>query len=219
MCGRFNIAIGVGWPERFEVDEPSPPIQLHYNIAPTQMVPVIIRESPNRIQLMQWGLVPFWARDPKVGSRMINARAETLAEKPTFSHAYQRHRCLVPATGFYEWKRTLRGRIPYNICLKDHSLFAIAGLYDRWRSPEGQDLLTFTIVTTEPNSVSRTLHDRMPAILRREHEPLWLRPEPPSLDELYEFMMPYPSEKMEAYPVSSAVNSPSNDTEDLIKPV
>jgi putative SOS response-associated peptidase YedK len=219
MCGRFNIAIAVGWPERFGVQEPSPPIELHYNIAPTQLVPVIVRDSPNRIQMMQWGLVPFWARDPKIGSRMINARAETIAEKPAFSHSYQRHRCLVPATGFYEWKKTPQGRIPYNVCLKDHSLFAMAGLFDRWTSPEGQELFTFTIVTTEPNSLSRPLHDRMPAILRREHEPLWLQTEPLSMDELFEVTAPYPSEEMEAYPVTSAVNTPANDTADLIKPV
>lgn len=219
MCGRFNIAIAIGWHERFGVPEPVPPIEVHYNIAPTQRVPVILRESPNRIQMMQWGLVPWWAKDPKIGSRMINARAESLAEKPAFSHSLQKHRCLVPATGFYEWKKTPKGRIPYNLCLKDHSLFAMAGLYDRWRSPQGQDLFTFTIVTTEPNSLSRTLHDRMPVILRREHESKWLRQEPPSLDELYEMTIPYPAEEMDAYQVSAAVNTPANDNEDLIKPV
>ncbi len=219
MCGRFNIAIAVGWPERFGVEEPSPPLELHYNIAPTQMVPIIVHKSPNRIQMMQWGLIPVWAKDPRIGSRMINARAESITEKPAFSHSYQRHRCLVPATGFFEWKKTPRGHIPYNVCLKDHSLFAMAGLFDRWSSPQGQNLLSFTIVTTEPNPLSAKLHDRMPAILRREHESVWLRPEPPSLDELFEMTQPYPAEEMEAYRVTAAVNTPANDSEDLIKPL
>ena len=219
MCGRFTIAIAVGWSDRFQVEGPFPPIQPHYNIAPTQMVPIIVHESPNCIVMMQWGLVPYWAKDPKIGSRMINARAETLAEKSAFRFPLQKHRCLVPATGFYEWKKTARGRVPYYLCLKDHSLFSFAGLYDHWRSPDGQNLTTFTIVTTEPNSLVNPLHDRMPAMLRREHESLWLQPEPLSIDELYDVLKMYPEETMEAYQVSSAVNTPANDSEDLIKPI
>jgi putative SOS response-associated peptidase YedK len=219
MCGRFNIAIAVGWPERFQVKEPFPAIQPHYNIAPTQNVPVIVRESPNRVVMMQWGLVPFWAKDPSIGARMINARAETLAMKPAFRYSLQDRRCLVPATGFYEWKKTGRGRVPYNVCLKDHSLFSMAGLYDRWRRPGGDELTTFTIITTEPNPLARALHERMPAMLQREHESLWLRPEPLSPVELKEVLQPYPAELMEAFPVSPAVGNVVNDTEDLIKPI
>lgn len=219
MCGRFTIAVSVGWPDRFQVNEPSPPIQPRYNIAPSQMVPIIIHQSPNRIVMMQWGLVPFWAKDPKIGSQLINARAETLVERPAFRTSLKKYRCLVPAAGFYEWKKTNRGKIPYYLRLKDHSLFAFAGLYDRWKSPDGHELMTFTIITTEPNSLAGEIHNRMPVMLLREHESRWLRTEPLSPDELGEVLTSYPAEGMESYPVSSAVNVPSHDGEELIRPV
>jgi len=129
-------------------------------------------------------------------------------------------RCLVPATGFYEWKKKKGRKIPYHIHRKDNTLFAFAGLYDHWRSRDGRDdRMTFTIVTTEPNILTRPLHDRMPAILRQKHEDLWLQPAPPTREDLKQILTPYPSDLMEAYPVSSAVNSPDNDTEDLVKPL
>ena len=171
------------------------------------------RKSP----AFRWGLVPGWAKDPKMGNRMINARSETVAEKPAFKGAFQRRRCLIPADGFFEWKRNGKSRTPYHIHLTGHEPFAMAGLWERWRSADGDQLDSCAILTTRPNSLMETLHDRMPVILDSTAIESWLEPSTPE-DELKAMTAPYPAEKMAAYPVSTRVNSPRhNDPECLEK--
>ena len=219
MCGRFALAYVRAFHARFEVIDHQAKIEPRFNIAPTQLVPVIVRESPNKVVQMRWGLVPFWAKDPKIGNRMINARAESVATKPAFRASLKRRRCLVPATGFYEWKKSDKEKLPYYIRLKDDSMFAFAGLYDNWRGPEGDVLQTFTIITTKANPFMAKIHDRMPVILRREHEALWLNGEQLSDDELSSILRPYPSGRIEAHMVSTDVNNPQNEHEGLIDPL
>lgn len=219
MCGRFTIAITVGFYDRFGVEDERIPLSPRYNIAPSQDVPIIVRESPNHAVMMRWGLIPFWAKDPRIGSRMINARADTLATKPAFRSLLKRGRCLVPATGFYEWKKTDGRKAPYYIHKKEDTLFAFAGLHDTWKDPSGNEIPTFTIITTDSNSLVGTIHTRMPVILKRDDEPLWLREEPLEEGELNRLFQPYPADALVAYPVSPTVNSPLIDSPDLIRPV
>lgn len=218
MCGRFSIfADPSRLAERFEVGLPAEGLRPRYNAAPTQALPVILNEGDRAIQLLRWGLVPFWAKDPSIGSQMINARAETLAEKPSFRNALKKRRCLVLADGFYEWKKTPTGKIPMRVALTSGDPFAFAGLWEIWDSPEGDKLRTFTIVTTSPNELVEPIHNRMPVILRPEHEALWMdnHAEPAAwLDVL----RPYPAELMRAYPISKRVNSVGNDDPDVVKP-
>ncbi|GJQ59302.1 MAG: hypothetical protein SCALA701_21030 [Candidatus Scalindua sp.] len=168
--------------------------------------------------MMKWGLVPFWAKDPKIGNRMINARAETLDKKPSFRHLLKSKRCLVPGSGFYEWKRVGKSKLPHYIKLKKREIFSFAGLYDIWRDGEGSELKTFTIITTEPNSTLRPIHDRMPVILRQECEEAWLGVGSPALnnDALMAMLRPYPDD-VDVYIVSNEVNSPTNDNPQLIR--
>lgn len=218
MCGRFALAFVKGFYSRFEVIDQQAEVLPRFNIAPTQTVPVIVRESPNQVAMMRWGLVPFWAKDPRIGNRLINARAEGITKKPAFRASVKRKRCLVPATGFYEWKKLNGGKIPHYVHMRDDSFFAFAGLYDRWHGPDEAGLLTFTIVTTSPNAMMKKIHNRMPVILRPEDEGLWLGKEPLPDDELSRILQPYPAKPMAAYPVSEAVNNPNNESEDLVAP-
>jgi putative SOS response-associated peptidase YedK len=188
-----------------------------YNAAPTQSLPVILNEEPHAIQLLRWGLVPFWAKDPSIGNRMINARTETLAEKPSFRNALHKRRCLVLADGFYEWQQTAHGKVPMRITLESGEPFAFAGLWETWRSPEGATLRTFTIVTTEPNALLAPIHNRMPALLLPEHEQLWLD-DHGHQEAWLDTLRPYPAERMVAYPVSPRVNSPANDDVSVVAP-
>jgi putative SOS response-associated peptidase YedK len=223
MCGRFTISLVVGLYERFNVPTHTFEITPRYNIAPSQDVPVVIRTRhdglENEIQMMTWGLVPSWSKDPSRSPKPINARADTLVQKPMFRNILKNQRCLIPATGFYEWKKERWGKIPFYIRMKDNSLFAFAGLYDRYRDPSGHPVGTFTLITTEPNNVVLPYHDRMPAILRREDEERWLEPTILHRDELDDMLQPYPSTEMLAYPVSKAVNGTDIDNERLIKPI
>jgi len=219
MCGRFAIAITVGFHDRFGVQDTGIPVIPRYNIAPTQEVPIVVSESPRTIVSMRWGLVPRWAKDPKIGSRMINARAETLEERPAFRDALASRRCLVPATGFFEWKKVGSRRIPYYVRLKGHPLFAFAGLYDRWRDPAGEDIATFTIITTRPNAAVSPLHDRMPAVLLREYEERWVASGALSPEEREGMLEPVDAHLMEAYPVGPQVSNPNIESEDIIRPV
>ncbi len=218
MCGRYAIVlVGDGTLQRRfsleeSLDDPTP----RFNVAPTQTLPVIVRNSPNRMEMMRWGLVPSWAKDMSIGSRLINARAETVAEKPAFRRPLRSQRCLVPATGFFEWKRDGDGKTPHFIHLPDEPLFVFAGLYDLWRDPDGQVVQTYTILTTEPNTVMAPIHNRMPVILRREDEDEWLDPENTEPEQLLPLLRPYPAEGMAAYPVSRMVNSPANDAADVL---
>ena len=219
MCGRFSIfADPERLAERFQAALPAEPLAPRYNAAPSQSQPVLLNEDARLIQVLRWGLVPFWAKDPSVGDRMINARAETLVEKPSFRTALQRRRCLVLADGFYEWQKTAQGKTPMRIALKSGQPFAFAGLWETWKSPEGEPLRTFTIITTSPNALAAPIHDRMPAMLLPEHEALWLD-NSAGQQRWLEVLRPYPAELMLAYPVSRRLNSPANDDPALVERV
>ena len=186
-----------------------------YNVAPTQRHPVVTHEDPGHIHLFRWGLIPFWAKDTKIGSRLINARVETILEKPAF-RAIHKKRCLVPFDGFYEWKKEGKQKIPHRIILKEGGIFTIAGIWETWRTPEGETLPTFTLITQEANDLVRPLHDRMPAILLPEQEKLWLDMDVPAREAL-KVIEPYPAERMRAYPVSSRVNKPTENDAGLVE--
>ncbi len=193
-----------------------------YNIAPTQAVPVV-RQDPKepvrRASLMRWGLVPYWAKDVNIGSRMINARAETAADKPAFREALDRRRCLIPADGFYEWKRNGKSKQPYCFELADREPFAFAGLWDCWLAPDGASLETCTILTTTPNQLLADIHDRMPTILPRDRYDLWLDPGLQDLAAAAEILKPFNAALMRCYPVSERVNNVANDGPDCSEPI
>ncbi len=218
MCGRYALVVaGDGsLQRRFSLeellDDPAP----RFNVAPTQTLPVVVRHSPNHLEMMRWGLIPSWAKDPSVGNRMINARAETVAEKPAFRRPFRSRRCLVPASGFFEWKREGTGKQPYFVHLTDEPLFAFAGLYDIWHDPQGQEVRSYTILTTDANDLMAPIHNRMPVILAREDEDDWLDPDISEPERLLPLLRPYPARAMEAYPVSRAVNSPMHDAPDVL---
>lgn len=217
MCGRFTIfADPERLAERFQAGLPAEGLQPRYNAAPTQQLPVILNDGPAAIQLLQWGLIPFWAKDPSIGSRLINARAETLAEKPAFRTALKKRRCLVLADGFYEWQKTAAGKQPMRITLASGEPFAMAGLWETWDAPDGSPLCTFAIITGEPNELVASIHNRMPAILLPEHEAIWLdNAAEPAI--WLDILRPYPAERMAAYPVSRRVNFVGNDDAELVK--
>ncbi len=219
MCGRFALTHIAGFWTRFAVIDRQATLGPRFNIAPSQTVPVIVSGSGNRAMPMRWGLVPFWAKDPKIGDKLINARAETVAIKPAFRTSLKGRRCLVPATGFYEWRKGKPGKVPYYVRMKDDSLFAFAGLYERWKGPDGSELLTFTIITTTPNAIMERIHDRMPVILDPSEEGRWLAKESLTEDDRAGLLDPYPARGMEAFEVSTAVNSPANESEELIRPI
>lgn len=219
MCGRFTLTHIHGFFTRFELMDQQAQLRPRFNIAPTQEHPVIISQSSNQMIMMRWGLVPFWAKDSKIGNRLINARAETVATKPAFRTSIKRKRCLVPATGFYEWKRLDDGKMPYYVHLKDDSMFAFAGLYDSWLNPDGGRLMTFTIITTTPNAMMGKIHNRMPVMLNLEDEGLWLTKDPLPDSELRRIFRPYPASSMEAYEVSTDVNNPRNENGSLVRPL
>jgi putative SOS response-associated peptidase YedK len=183
-------------------------------------LPVIVQnEGVNELKPMKWGLVPNWAPDPSIGDRMINARAETVTEKPSFKRLVKQQRCLIPADGFYEWRREGNGKVPIWIHLKKKEPFAFAGLWDVWRDPEGQTLYTFTIITTVANALLRPIHNRMPVIFDRLSAKQWLDPVfGPNEATLAAVLAPYPSALMDAHDVSPAVNKPDHDKAECIVP-
>jgi putative SOS response-associated peptidase YedK len=223
MCGRFTASfefreIRIRW----NLQRDFPLFAPRYNIAPSQEVPVIVRtKDSNEIKRMRWGLVPSWSQDPSIGQRMINARAETLLEKPSFKQLVATRRCLVPADGFYEWRREGKHKVPVWIHLKNREPFAFPGLWDYWRDPAGdKELYSFTIITTEPNALLRPIKNRMPVIYDREMGQRWLDgPFGGSPKILLAVLQPLPSELMEAHDVSPLVNSPENDSAACIQPV
>lgn len=218
MCGRFTITLTVGFGARFGVDETGLGLTPRYNIAPSQQVPVVFTSpgGSRRALPMTWGLVPSWTRDLTGARPIINARADTLAERPAFRGPLARHRCIVPATGFYEWQKSGAQKVPYYIRRKDQDFFAFAGLYDilKGRDPP---LFTFTIITTEPNTLTAPYHDRMPAILDRDDEERWLAPGVLRGSEITSMLVPYPADHLEAYQVSKAVNDPLREGPDLTR--
>jgi putative SOS response-associated peptidase YedK len=228
MCGRITATfefndIKIRWNLEHDLAEFSP----RFNIAPEQStsasggtVPVIIRDGhTNHCRAMNWGLIPNWAKDPAIGNQMINARAETLTEKPAFKDLVARRRCIVPADGFYEWRKEGKRKIPMWVHLKSREPFGLAGLWDVWRSPSGKRVESFTIITTEPNELVRPIHNRMPVILRPDDEEQWLDVHRTSFAKARSFLKPYSDELMAAHDVSTVVNSAKYDGPECIQPV
>ncbi len=194
-------------------------LEPRYNIAPTQAVAAVRQiDSQRELAFLHWGLIPSWSKDPKMGARMINARAETVATKPSFRSAFKSRRCLIPADGFYEWKQTRKKtKQPYFIGLKNEEPFAFAGLWEHWESSDGSVIDSCTIITTQANDVLRKLHDRMPVILHEEHFDRWLDPKLQNRDELQSLLVPYPSAEMSFFPVGTIVNNARNETPACVK--
>jgi putative SOS response-associated peptidase YedK len=223
MCGRFTLTKSLAEiEEHFAVEHTSIEgvNRVRYNIAPGQNILTVIHDGKkNRLGPLRWGLVPSWARDKKIGSKLINARAETIQEKASFKSAFTKRRCLIISDGFYEWKKENGSKQPYRIHLQHERLFAFAGLWEKWRSPQGENLFTCTIITTEPNSVMKQIHNRMPVILRREAEQSWINPATRNPGFLQQLLKPYPAEQMDMYAVSTGVNNPRYDEPELIQPI
>ncbi len=222
MCGRFTLTVDTSRLQQSFPDLDIPEgIQPRYNISPSQPVAVVPNDGKNRLDYFVWGLIPSWAKDPSIGNRLINARAETLMEKPSFRTAFRRRRCLVLADGFYEWHQEpgKRGKTPMLIRMEDGSPFAFAGLWELWNSPDGSQVLSTTIITTQPNSLVANIHNRMPVILPRAAHSLWLEPSEVDPAGLVGLLDSYPAEEMMAYPVSTLVNDPKNEVPDCVLPL
>jgi putative SOS response-associated peptidase YedK len=219
MCGRYAIPEPGEIPVRFKATRSGYDLKPPYNVAPSQDLPVVVNDGEKHVELMRWGLVPFWAKDEKIGYKMINARAETLTEKPSFRKALSLQRCIIPAGGFFEWKQIDKEKVPYYIFLKNQSIFGFAGLYDVWHDKEGKELRTYTIITTVPNALIEPIHNRMPVILERKNEDTWLNPDETEPERLTKMLHPFPASEMDAYPVSRLVNIPKNDSKEVIEPV
>jgi putative SOS response-associated peptidase YedK len=222
MCGRFTLTVNPAdlqdtfnnfiFPDKFAP---------RFNIAPSQPLLAIPNDGANVADFFIWGLIPMWAKDPTIGNRLINARGETVAEKPSFRGAFKYKRCLILADGFYEWKANpgTKTKTPYFIHMKDRKPFVFAGLWDSWESPDGSSIKTCTIITTEPNELMEPIHNRMPVILHTRDYAKWLDSAPQTPDSLVPLIKPYPADEMSAYPVSTLVNKPSNDKPELVVPV
>ena len=219
MCGRFTLRSSPrAIAEAFGLSE-LPVLQPRYNIAPTQAVATIrLKDGARQLSFLHWGLVPSWADHPTIGNWMINARAETVAEKSPFRSAFKKHRCLVVADGFYEWKQEGRAKQPFLIRLKDERPFAFAGLAEHWHRGD-QTIDSCTIITTEPNELMADIHDRMPVILSPEYYDLWLDPEFEGKEKLRTLLRPYPADEMTAYAVSTVVNNPRNENPACVEPL
>ncbi len=219
MCGRISLSEIDRFFIRYSIQHPILRLEPHYNISPGMMVPVVIRQSPNQAVLMRWGLVPHWAKDPKIGYRLINARAETVLDKPAFRTSLLTRRCLVPVNAFFEWRRLPGGTsIPYAFRLRNEETFSLAGLFDVWHDVEGHELKTFTILTCAANELMAPIHNRMPVILKRQHEDTWLDPRIRTADALIGLLWPFPPTQMRAVRVSTLVNKPENDTPEILRP-
>jgi len=218
MCGRYSFAPDLKIVnEHYDIKVSDSKIEPNYNCAPTQMLPVISNDAPGSLGYFRWGLVPFWAKDKSIGNKLINARAETITEKPSFRTSFKRRRCLVPADAFYEWRKDelSKKKIPYRIFLKDQPLFSMAGIWDQWKNPEGETIRTFSIITTSPNELMAEIHNRMPVILPKESEKLWL--ESNDQNQLIDMLHPFPAKLMDAYRISDLVNSPRNNSVEMTK--
>ncbi|MDA8693216.1 SOS response-associated peptidase [Saprospiraceae bacterium] len=221
MCGRSSLTktekeleqrfLSTFYSEELEQYNPLP----NYNIAPSHVMPIITNLDKDHFKAMRWGLIPSWAKDMKIGYNMINARKETLLEKRSFKSAVEKRRCLVPADGFYEWQKSNNGKQAFHISLIGQKLFAMAGLWDKWSSPDGNEVYSYTVITQEPNDIMTDIHDRMPAILTPEQEALWLSDDLPP-QQLLNAITPYDSNKMIAKKVSDRVNNVRNNDKGLL---
>jgi putative SOS response-associated peptidase YedK len=224
MCGRSSLTkTEKELEERFRATFYSEDLERYnplpnFNVAPTQMHPVITQDEPDHIHLYRWGLIPFWAKDIKIGSKLINARIEGIDEKPSFRQAFAKRRCIVPFDGYYEWQKTEAGKFPYRIQMKDVDIFTIAGLYELWKSPEGKSIHSFTLITQEADPAIRHLHDRQPMMLLPEQEKLWLDPSLPSKDLIHE-LAPVTGGQLTWYRVSDRVNKVTENDPGLIEAV
>lgn len=221
MCGRYSITtVPEAMRTLFRFDGPLLNLPPRYNVAPTQDAPVVVRapEGGRQLTMMRWGLVPSWSKEgPSARFSMHNARAETVAEKPAYRSAFRDRRCLVPADGYYEWEKRPDGRQPYRYTMSDGSTFAFAGLWDRWKRPDGTMLSSFTIIVTEANALAAQVHDRMPVILDRDGMDAWMTDS--SLADLLALLKPFPADRMAATPVSRQLNKATNEGPELIEPV
>jgi putative SOS response-associated peptidase YedK len=220
MCGRFVLMTPArSLARHFELAE-EPELEPRYNIAPTQLV-AVIRWEPDSAQreliLQRWGLIPSWAKDPSIAAKLINARAETVAQKPAFKAAFRRRRCLVPADGFYEWRNLSRDKQPYYFGMASREPLAFAGLWERWKNPEGELIESCTIITTVANELLAPIHDRMPAIVKREDYATWLDPGVEDQNRLTSLLGPYPAKEMTGFPVSQGVNRSNVEGPDLVE--
>ena len=216
MCGRYGFVPGENFYPRYKIENKLERLKPSYNVAPGYMMPVVFRQSETRAELMKWGLIPFWAKDPRIGYKMINARSEGIEGKPAFRSPFKSKRCLVPASGFFEWKKTDKEKIPFYIRRKDGEMFSFAGLYDTWKDAEGVELKSYTIITTQPNKLVGEIHNRMPVILEKQNEGTWVNPEISDPEKLLPLLSAIDENVLEAYPVSKKVNNPENDSEDVI---
>ena len=222
MCGRFTLFTDIEEiKDRFDIqgsfDEE---YQFSYNIAPSHSVLSVINDGArNRLGYLRWGLIPFWAKDEKVGYKMINARAESIAEKASFKNAYKKKRCLIIADSFYEWKKEPERKIPMRIKLKNHAPFGMAGLWESWKSPEGINIYSCSVITTVPNELMTSIHDRMPVILKPEDEKDWLNPSINDPAYLQQYLKSFDPKQMEAFEVSTDVNSTKNNSPNLIQQI
>lgn len=221
MCGRFTLVEDpADANEEFGNIEFPAEFAPRFNIAPSQPVLAATNDGTNAARFLLWGLVPRWAKDPSIGTRLINARGETLSEKPSFRGPYRHKRCLIPTTGFFEWKASPGPgkKVPHYVSLKDRPIFAFAGLWDEWNAADGSTVTSCTIVTTTPNELMAKIHNRMPVILNQADYGVWLGAEPGQEESLRSLIRPYPAKAMTAYAVSTLVNSPANDRPECIEP-
>ena len=220
MCGRFDCHSDISVILKvFKIDHIAIEYKPHYNIAPSQNIIVIKDTGQRELIQCRWGFIPSWAKDPEMGFKMINARAETVADKPAFQDAFRHRRCLVVADGFYEWVREGKVKQPVYIRLKSQTPVGFAGLYSSWLSPEGEDICTCTIITTDANELLRPIHDRMPVIIPQDKEALWLDPLTTEKEKFQHLLKPYPDDEMEFYRVSPVMNKPEYDSAEIIAPV
>ena len=218
MCGRYSFAPDLKIVnEHYDISVNDGDLTPNYNCAPSQLLPVITNDKSIGFNFFRWGLIPFWAKDISIGNKFSNARSETILEKPSFRNAFRQRRCLVPADAFYEWKQEVKEKIPYRIFLKNQNIFSMAGIWEKCKLPNGETIFSFAIITTQPNTLMTKIHNRMPVILDKKGEDLWIN----NTDEkeLTNLLKPFPAEQMTAYRISNLVNSPRNNSPKIIEPI
>ncbi|HPX34685.1 MAG TPA: SOS response-associated peptidase [Bacteroidales bacterium] len=218
MCGRYSFAPDLKIVnEHYDISVNDGDLTPNYNCAPSQLLPVITNDKSIGFNFFRWGLIPFWAKDISIGNKLINTRSETILEKPSFRNAFRQRRCLVPADAFYEWKQEVKEKIPYRIFLKNQNIFSMAGIWEKCKLSNGETIFSFAIITTQPNTLMTKIHNRMPVILDKKGEDLWIN----NTDEkeLTNLLKPFPAEQMTAYRISNLVNSPRNNSPKIIEPI